>query len=37
MFCAMLGIAAGNLALTFYARGGIYVGGGVVRFPEYLP
>ncbi len=29
-FCAMLGTAAGNLALTLGARGGIYVGGGIV-------
>ena len=31
MFCAMLGGAAGNLALTFGARGGGYIGGGMVR------
>jgi glucokinase len=30
MFCAMLGIAAGNLALTLGARGGVYIGGGIV-------
>ncbi|MDH3968859.1 MAG: glucokinase [Rhodospirillales bacterium] len=37
-FCAMLGTMAGNLALTFGARGGIYIGGGVVpRFAEFLP
>jgi glucokinase len=30
MFCAMLGTMAGNLALTLGARGGIYVGGGIV-------
>lgn len=37
MFCAMLGTVAGNLALTFCARGGVYLGGGIVpRFPEYL-
>jgi glucokinase len=30
MFCAMLGIIAGNLALTLGARGGIYVAGGIV-------
>jgi glucokinase len=29
-FCAMLGSAAGNLALTLGARGGIYIGGGIV-------
>lgn len=37
MFCAMLGTVAGNAALTFDARGGVYIGGGVVpRFSEYL-
>jgi glucokinase len=30
MFCAMLGGIAGNLALTLGARGGVYVGGGIV-------
>ena len=30
LFCAMLGTMAGNLALTLGARGGIYVGGGIV-------
>lgn len=29
MFCAMLGTLAGNLALTFRARGGVYIAGGV--------
>lgn len=29
-FCAMLGTAAANLAVTFGARGGIYIGGGIV-------
>lgn len=29
-FCAMLGTAAGNLALTLGAKGGIYIGGGIV-------
>ena len=29
-FCAMLGSVAGNLALTLGARGGVYVGGGIV-------
>lgn len=28
-FCAMLGTAAGNLALTLGAAGGVYVGGGL--------
>lgn len=30
VFCAMLGTAAGNLALTLGARGGIYIAGGIV-------
>lgn len=30
MFCAVLGSVAGNLALTLGARGGVYVGGGIV-------
>jgi glucokinase len=30
MFSAMLGTMAGNLALTLGARGGIYIGGGIV-------
>lgn len=30
MFCAMLGTVAGNLALTFAARGGVFVAGGIV-------
>jgi glucokinase len=30
MFCAMLGTVAGNLALTFGARGGVYIAGGIV-------
>lgn len=29
-FCAMLGTAAGNLAVTLGALGGIYIGGGIV-------
>lgn len=29
-FCAMLGSAAGALALTLGARGGVYIGGGIV-------
>jgi glucokinase len=34
-FCAMLGTMAGNLALTLGARGGVYIGGGIVpRFAE---
>ena len=30
LFCAMLGTMAANLALTIGARGGIYIGGGIV-------
>lgn len=30
MFCDMLGTVAGNLALTFGARGGVYIAGGIV-------
>ena len=30
MFCALLGTVAGDLALTLGARGGIYLGGGIV-------
>lgn len=30
LFCAFLGIAAGNLALTLGAKGGVYIGGGIV-------
>lgn len=30
LFCAFLGTAAGNLALTLGARGGVYIGGGMV-------
>lgn len=29
-FCALLGSVAGNLALTLGARGGLYIGGGIV-------
>ena len=29
-FCALLGGFAGNVALTLGARGGLYVGGGIV-------
>jgi glucokinase len=37
MFCAILGTAASNLALTLGARGGIYVGGGIVpRLGNYF-
>jgi glucokinase len=30
MFCAVLGMAAGNLVVTLGARGGLYIGGGIV-------
>jgi glucokinase len=30
MFCAMLGDVAGNLALTFGAKGGVYIAGGII-------
>jgi len=30
LFCAALGTAAGNLALSLGARGGVYIGGGIV-------
>lgn len=30
LFCALLGSVAGNLALTLGARGGVYLGGGIV-------
>lgn len=30
LFCAMLGTVAANLALTIDARGGIFIGGGIV-------
>ena len=30
VFCAMLGTVAGNVALTLGARGGLYIGGGIV-------
>lgn len=30
LFCAMLGTAAGNLALTLGAEGGVYIGGGII-------
>lgn len=36
-FCAMLGTAAGNLAVTLGAQGGIYIGGGIVpKLGEHL-
>jgi glucokinase len=30
LFCGLLGNFAGNVALTFGARGGVYIGGGIV-------
>jgi len=37
LFCGWLGNVAGNLALTLGARGGVYIGGGIVpRFGEYF-
>jgi glucokinase len=30
LFCGLLGHVAGNLALTLGARGGVYIGGGIV-------
>jgi glucokinase len=36
-FCAMLGTAAANLAVTLGARGGVYIGGGIVpRLGEFF-
>jgi glucokinase len=37
LFCAMLGTVAGNAALTFAARGGVYIAGGIApRILEFL-
>jgi len=37
MFCGILGAIAGNLALTLGARGGVFVGGGIVpKLGEYF-
>jgi glucokinase len=37
MFCAMLGSFAGNAALTFGARGGVHIAGGIApRILDYL-
>ncbi|HYM33220.1 MAG TPA: glucokinase [Candidatus Cybelea sp.] len=37
LFCAFLGSVAGDLALIFGARGGVYIGGGIVRrFADFL-
>ncbi len=36
-FCALLGSVAGDVALTFGARGGVYIGGGIApRFADHL-
>jgi len=36
-FCRLLGSFAGNVALTFGARGGVFLGGGILpRFPDFL-
>lgn len=34
-FCAMLGTVAGNVGLVFGARGGVFIGGGII--PKILP
>lgn len=37
MFCSFLGAVAGDLTLTFAARGGVYIAGGIVpRFADRL-
>ncbi|MDS1142198.1 glucokinase [Pusillimonas sp. SM2304] len=37
-FCAMLGTAASDLAVTLGARGGIYIGGGIIpKLGDYFP
>jgi glucokinase len=37
MFCAILGGVAGDLALLYGARGGVFIGGGICpRFPGFL-
>ena len=37
MFCAILGTAAANLVITLGARGGLYLGGGIVpKLGEYF-
>ncbi|MGB6103479.1 MAG: glucokinase [Pusillimonas sp.] len=38
IFCALLGTAASDLAVTLGARGGIYVGGGIIpKLGDYFP
>jgi len=34
MFCSLLGAVAGDLALTFCARGGVFIAGGIV--PQFV-
>ena len=37
LFCAMLGTIAGNIALTFGARGGVYIAGGIApRIADFM-
>jgi glucokinase len=37
LFCAMLGTIAGNAALTFGARGGVYIAGGIApRLTDFM-
>jgi glucokinase len=37
LFCAMLGTTAGNVALMFGARGGVFIAGGIApRLTEYI-
>lgn len=37
MFCTVLGGVAGDLALLYGARGGVFIGGGIPpRFPQFL-
>ena len=37
LFCAMLGTIAGNVALMFSARGGVYIAGGIApRLTEFM-
>ncbi len=37
-FCALLGDVAGNFALGFCARGGVFIAGGIVsHIRDYLP
>jgi glucokinase len=37
LFCAMLGTVAGNVALTFGARGGVYIAGGIApRITDFM-